>query len=642
MKTSDPRPKPSLFATINAGIDSRTGKGCLLLGLATLYLVAYFSHRALPGNDPARPVGWAGYWDQSHYIDSAGALAFGRLSKETYWYPLGYPLLGAPFYRWLPQHPFLWPNLACVLGIGATFYQIAKRVVAPLEAILLMLVFIAFYRDLTISSLVIPWNTIPTHFLAYSVVLLIGLATPVPGRILAATFCVGLIYLCRPGDAACMALIPAIAICRLPSWTARFRVGAIALAVLLLFHGAVLLVNQAVFGDWSTPYQKVVADIGFGSFPILPKLFLMFVDGRPLFEQRDSALLLRFPWLVLAIPGALCILRRQGIASLGLLLGIAATWVIYLSYNDLWPGNIFIYLLFHYLFWTLPLLALLAYLSLKEAWRFRGGGWLLATSVVLPFAICWFVTLSPSTTGRLQADSSTAIPATPAAPVDWIFFPGVQKAPLLAQGSQDFRRFVHYIRPKRSDGEMLFLASRARQKPITVSPDGPPNAGVMFGLLNWRFQLAPPEVMIAIQDLFAPPQIVLRGKMLGIDVTGRTTVPDGAPDEVIEVTMRASRLREIETWELVGSQKRLHWTSSIDPQWWPIKVMPISRGDSGLLTVRLCFPDFGQLESVPWATLLAKDDRGRELLRTQIHGGPNSGTAIRRSPDTLGNDSPTH
>ena len=82
------------------------------------------------------------------------------------------------------------------------------------------------------------------------------------------------------------------------------------------------------------------------------------VDGNPLFRERDSALLQHFPWLLLLIPGVIHLLRRYKFNSLGILLAIALSYGLYFEYNDLAPDNIFRYHLIHYLFWTLPLLAL--------------------------------------------------------------------------------------------------------------------------------------------------------------------------------------------------------------------------------------------------------------------------------------------
>jgi hypothetical protein len=46
--------------------------------------------------------------------------------------------------------------------------------------------------------------------------------------------------------------------------------------------------------------------------------------------------------------------------------------VYYLAYNDFWPGNVFRFLLIHYIVWLLPFGLLYAYLSLRLAWNELG------------------------------------------------------------------------------------------------------------------------------------------------------------------------------------------------------------------------------------------------------------------------------
>ena len=109
---------------INPWLDSPNGKLSLLIATAVIYSLAYLGHAVLPGNSKY-PEGWWGWWDQGQYLKCAASLAHGTLTSDTYWYPLGYPMIGALFYRFTPQHAFFLPDLILVLGITALFYQIA-------------------------------------------------------------------------------------------------------------------------------------------------------------------------------------------------------------------------------------------------------------------------------------------------------------------------------------------------------------------------------------------------------------------------------------------------------------------------------------------------------------------------------------
>lgn len=604
-----------MLAAINSWIESRNGRACLLATVAAVYLLAYLGHDALPGNNPAQPLGWAGWWDQSQYIKCAADLAAGHLSRQTYWYPIGYPLLGALFYRLAPHHAFFLPNLACVLGIAATFYQIAKKVVSPFEAVLLSAALLLFYHEVASNSLVVPWNTIPTHLLSYAIILLVGFGGANNKRILAAVFCVGLIYLCRPPDALCLAFLPALAVLRLPNSKERFRIGSFAFVILFLFYGADLLLKHAVFGTWATPYEKVAAEVGFGSFPILPKLYLLFIDGAPVFHQTDAALLPRFPWWLLVFPGTICFARRLGVWSLGFLLSIAMTFGIYCAYNDFWPANIFKYHLIHYLLWTLPLLALLAYLAIKEAWKFRSGRWGLAFSLLA--LLVWAVVTLTAHPYPANPSSAREIPGSPARPVDWIVFQGAPTAPRLEQRGNALHHFSDFIIARKTDGVAILLGNKARQETTVVSADDASSiSSVVFGRLSWRLKWPRPFATNAR----AKPQVELLGTATGIDLAGPAGMPDGAADQVIEITEKPEILQQVASWEIEAPESRSHWTSAPNAQgWWLIKVLPLSAKDSQRYhTVRLCLPDFGQLEQAPASILRAQDADGRVLLSTRI------------------------
>ena len=605
-----------MLAAINSWIESRHGRTWLLAAAAALYLLAYLGHTALPGNGAAQPLGWNGWWDQSQYTKCAAELAHGRLSRETYWYPLGYPLLGALFHRWTPQHAFLLPNLLCVVGIAAVFYQIARKVISPLEAILLMLALLFSYREVAVNSLVIPWNTIPTHLLSYAIILLVGFGQKNRRQIVVSVFCVGLMYLCRPADAFCLALLPALAILQLPNWKEIVRIGSISLAILLLFHGSVLLVKHAVFGAWRTPYEGVVAEIGFASFPILPKVFLLFVDSTPVFSEVNSALLPRFPWLLLIVPGAICFARRLGPWTLGFLGSIIVTYGIYCAFNDFWPGNIFRFHLIHYFVWTLPLLALLSYLAVKEAWTFRSGRWGLGVS--LAGLLTWaFVNLTASPYPPMDVSSTIEIPGTAERPVDWISLTETKTVPRLEQAGHALNLHSDYIITKETDGIEILLGSKARQKSTVLSfEESSPIASVAFGRLRWGLAF-PRKITALFRD---EPGVRLLGTTTGVDLAGPAGEPDGTADQVIEIEATSEVLQQIARWEIDAPESSAHWTSTSNSQgWWLIKVAPVPQNKSGRYqTVRLCFPDFGQLKNAPNAILRAQDASGRVLLSTRV------------------------
>ena len=554
-------------------------------------------------------------------LKCAAALAHGNLAADSYLYPLGYPALGAIFYRWMPEHAFLVPNLILVLGIAALFFEIAKRLVTPLEAALLLAAFTFCYRGLLSDTLVVPWNTIPTHFLTYAVILLVAFGPVTKKKLLLSALCVGLMYLCRQADAFCMGPLVGIALLRLPSWSERIRTGLLCLAIVGFFWALILLVNHAVFGAWITPYEEIVRSIGFGAYQFLPKLFWLIVDSRPVFNEPETALSAHFPWLLLVIPGAVYFVRRYSPGAVGILLSIGATYAIYFQFNDFWPGNMFKYLVVHYLVWTFPLLALLAYLAIRDAWKSRLGLWSFGFTIVFG-ATMWLLMIRQEVVARLASPTPLTgqLSASAAQPVDWVLFRGLDAPPILTSGNSKLEPMVDFISPRHFDGLLVVLSKRARHEPVGFDASAMAGLrGVEYGRFIWRFQSVGKALRNAI-DHFYGPRVVSVAKVPEIDIAGPQGGPDGQPDEVIELELPEAALKKITVWDLATEDGSAHWISTPNSRaWWLIKTQPSSRilpkGRDG---IRLCFPNFGQLEISGSAILRGVDDGGQVHARLTV------------------------
>ena len=145
----------------------------LFFSLALLmYVLAYFSSAFVPGH--SNPVGWWGWWDQSQYLRSADGLAHGNLDPSEHWYPLGYSLLGAIFFRWIPLHAFFVPNVVCFLAFGASLVHMAKALGLARTWGAAAFFGGAVLPSLMLEQYVIPWSTIPLAA-AYGWILLLYL-----------------------------------------------------------------------------------------------------------------------------------------------------------------------------------------------------------------------------------------------------------------------------------------------------------------------------------------------------------------------------------------------------------------------------------------------------------------------------------
>lgn len=606
----------------NRLLDSWAGQFALATVVAAAYLWAYQTNANRPGASATYPLGWWGWWDQGQYLKCTASLARGSLTSGTYWYPLGYPAIGALFYRFTPPlHAFLLPNLILVVAIVLLFYQIAKKFISPFETLFFLVVFAVCYRGTLSISLVEPWNTIPTHFLAFAIILLVGLREPLRRNILAAALCVGCAYLCRPPDALCVGLVVAVAILRLPGWQRKIKTGLVSFLILFVFVAAVLLINRSVFASWRTPYEAASANIGFGSFPWGQKLFSLAVDGKPIFRVNDSALLLHFPWLILLPPGLVYFVRRYRGRAVAVLASIVATYVIYFAYNDFWPGNIFRYHLIHYLFWTLPLLALITYVGLREAWKDRLGRWSFGLMLPVVFAVC-FLTLREDVSARVSMSNLTEPRIVSAGRgAAWILFREGKSPPKLLKNGVVLGPFTDFMVQKWNTGWFTLLSTKARKSFIAIDPrDTPELQTIDYGTLRWGL-LWPPRPLTEVAAYLWPARITLLGKIEGVDFEGPQGIPDGQPDEVIQVEVNKTLLERISDWDIATTDGRGRWLSSPNPHgWWLIKTEQATEPTSrpGEIRLRLCFADYGDFEKAPAFVLRATDIDGNLVVEQTI------------------------
>jgi hypothetical protein len=338
-----------------------------------LVYVLYVAFHTAKGFGPGAPA-WMGWFDQGEYYAGARAIVAGHPSESHYW--LGYPLLGAPFVRWLPFHPFLFANMAAALVVAGSFYAACRRFVGTIEAVLLLAVLVCANSLFWKYSLVIPWNNIPAVAVLFGGVafLLLRRATPRACAIYAVA--VGIAVFARPPEVLACGLLFLFALPDLPGWRER------AFAV-TLFAGACLVaaavtvgINLHAFHSISSPYM--VGEHGKFSVLHLPlKIYQFFCDGGIFFHgqvlplgSHPRQILESWPWLIpFLAPGVLFLWRRLGPkAAAGLLAVLVVEMGFYLCYvpvNN--PPHFWSFKLYHYVWWVTPWLGLVAYLGIRRA-----------------------------------------------------------------------------------------------------------------------------------------------------------------------------------------------------------------------------------------------------------------------------------
>lgn len=362
----------------------------LLMAVLTLrYLGAYLADPALPGNSLQHPLGWWGWWDQSQYIASARALASRNLAPDQHWYPLGYAVLGAPFARAWPAHPFFLVNLVSLLVTAWAFLGFARRVgVAAWPAALLFGASVAVDSAL-FRQWAVPWNTSPTTAALWLMLLLA--ADHMAGRRRPALMgaLVAAIAITRPTD-----VLPALIILgavglhdlwarRWAAWGTVWRAALGGAAV----AAAGFALHVAIHGLRPSPYMTNSASIGFSFHAYGWKAFNLLVAPRPWWGEGQG-LLARHPWIALSfIMAPFAVTRGPAVAAMAV--AALAHLGLYVAYVDLLPTGLWTYLNVHYLKWMGPAFALMAWIGVAQAiGRPRGWPALATASAAVLLLLC--------------------------------------------------------------------------------------------------------------------------------------------------------------------------------------------------------------------------------------------------------------
>jgi len=363
--------------------------GAVLLAIA--YTAGYFSDPALPGNDPAQPLGWWVWWDQSQYIASARAMARHDWAPVHHWYPLGYAMLAVPFVRLMPAHPFFFVDLASLLACYGGFLMVARRVgIGTLWAVLAFVLAVAADKAFLLTWFE-PWNTSPTAALLWLLLAAIAAHVAAPAVSYPRLGAIGLlaasIPLVRPVEALTAALCLAAVLlhdglARRIGWRGLLALAAGAALVALPYA----VVYLHIYGLRQTDYMRASRQLGFVPGDIGFKAYVLLVDPRAWFGTGQG-LLQHAPWMVLGLAGIVPALRAAAPPArwvLGLLaLVLLAQAALYICYIDLLPPGLWYYRNVHYFKPLVPGMALLALLWLRQLLYGPRRPAILALAVVL-------------------------------------------------------------------------------------------------------------------------------------------------------------------------------------------------------------------------------------------------------------------
>lgn len=312
---------------------------------------------------------WRGWSDQRLYLESARAFAALDLDPARHWYPLLYPLTGAPF-AWMPA-PFVPANIACYAAAFAGFRSIAARFgLGPAAA---LAVFALATLAPGIGRLwVEPWTSTLSAaliwpLLAVTAAMLAGERMRHEGAALGAL--AALVALARPADAViCLAAAP-FALWR-PLRERRLAVPLRAAGAGAAVLAGYALLHLAVHGPRWSDYVLLSREYGFAFGDLGWRAVTLLVAPGPWFPGARG-LLADMPWLLLGVAGLLLGLfaASRGQRALAACLGLAALAyaLLLIAYVDLLPTGLWRFGNIHYFKWMFPLLALFALLFVRWA-----------------------------------------------------------------------------------------------------------------------------------------------------------------------------------------------------------------------------------------------------------------------------------
>ena len=367
-------------------LEHKTFRLCTLL-LCLIYTLVYFHYSATPGNNPAFPLGWWGWFDQGEYIKSARAFLNLDFSPAQHLYPPLYSALGALGLVASAGHPFFFTNLLLLLFSFYCFCRFASLSVSVRVAAVLFFASLVF-NPTAFLQVVIPWTTTLSAALFSVVILSLTWVAeyrsgknsmPIPlWKICLAGLCAGLIVPARPIDAVytwplCAAILlswywaPASGESRTNS-----RYKSLGLVCLLLSFACgplmFLAFNYSLSGHPGGQYFQIASSSGMHFHDVGEKFFSLIINGERVYGEPYTGLLQRQPWILLFFIGIPFLFDKRVWHVSWLAATIILWFFIYLPFGDLLPTGLWRYYNIHYFTAAFPYIALVAFVALRLLW----------------------------------------------------------------------------------------------------------------------------------------------------------------------------------------------------------------------------------------------------------------------------------
>lgn len=345
-----------------------------------IFLVAYFAHPALPGNNADYPLGWWGWFDQGEYLKSAKAIASKNFESANYYYPPLYPILGSLFAVGVPMHAFTLVNIACFLIFAHCFVTTGKRYVGWGWAVTIFVATLLFSKH-SVQVWTEPWTSSLVSAIIAFLIMEIDQGNRSNFQISRVRLALwgslgGAVFLARPADAVVMSPLFIYAAWRLWHQTPHKDTvqvpirGSIKSTLAMVVPGIVgigLFVGFNVFvhGSAGGRYFAMAETNGFHAGDLLEKTVSLVLDAGTLYNVPSESIFSKAKWLALFVPASIyCVMRGTATTRL-ILVVITIQLLIYFPYADLLPTGVWHYHNIHYFKWMFPFTGLLILLWLK-------------------------------------------------------------------------------------------------------------------------------------------------------------------------------------------------------------------------------------------------------------------------------------
>jgi hypothetical protein len=294
---------PPTFKLRELRVNEKTASLLFFIIVAGLFLATYIQFWVLPNQNGV--PGWAGWFDQSKYYQSAQALTVLNFDPNLHFYPLGYQILAAFPVALFGHHGYGVLNFILFLITAYCLLKLANSLM-PYGASIVSILFLLFYDQQIIFVLVTPWTNnavlaVYAIFVLFFIkdfykifdLIILGLAG-------------GYLFFCRPGDI--VILLPIYIYLFLYLLNKKNWIGILfGLLSSIIFPIIFIIMQIKIYGEIFSPYMKHASDFTFEFAGLWEKLFSILVDGNVAFFTSDLMILERFPWMVL-LPSALFLL----------------------------------------------------------------------------------------------------------------------------------------------------------------------------------------------------------------------------------------------------------------------------------------------------------------------------------------------